>query len=82
MGASYWGKGYCTEAVQAIIRYGFEVLDLHKIVARHIVSNPASGRVMQKAGMQQEAILREETLKDGVYHDHVVYAVLNPAHSA
>lgn len=66
--------------VQALIRYGFEVLDLHKITARHMAGNPASGRVMQKIGMQHEAVLREEILKDGVYHDTVVYWLLNPAH--
>ena len=80
VGVPYWGNGYCTEAVCAVIRYGFDVLDLHKIVARHFVSNPASGRVMQKAGMQHEAILREEVLKNGVYHDMAVYGVINPAH--
>lgn len=81
IGVPYWGNGYCTEAAQALIRYGFEVLDLHKIVARHFASNPASGRVMQKIGMWHEAVLREEILKDGVYHDAVVYALINPAHS-
>lgn len=80
VGVPYWGNGYCTEAAQALMHYGFEVLDLHKIVARHFVSNPASGRVMQKMGMQHEAVLREEVLKDGVYHDMVVYGLINPAH--
>lgn len=81
IGVPYWGKGYCTEAAQALIRYGFDVLDLHKIVARHFASNTASGRVMQKIGMQHEAVLREDILKDGVYHDAVVYGLINPAHS-
>lgn len=80
VGVPYWGKGYGSEAAQAIIRYGFEVLDLHKIMARHMAGNPASGRIMQKAGMQQEAVLREDILKDGVYHDVVVYGLINPAH--
>jgi len=44
-------------------------------------SNTASGRVMQKIGMQREAVLREEIFKDGVYHDAVVYGLINPAHS-
>lgn len=44
-------------------------------------SNTASGRVMQKIGIQSEAVLREELIKDGVYHDAVVYGLINPAHS-
>ena len=44
-------------------------------------SNTASGRVMQKIGMQHEAVLREEILKAGMYHDAVVYGLINPAHS-
>lgn len=82
LGVPYWGRGYCTEAAQVLIRYGFEVLDLHKITARHMAGNAASGRIMQKAGMQQEAVLREEALKDGIYHDMVVYGLINPAHSS
>ncbi len=77
IGVPYWGKGYCTEAVQAVIEYGFKVLDLHKIKARHMAINQASGRVMQKAGMYQEAVLSDEILKDDVYHDTVVYGLIN-----
>lgn len=80
LGVPFWGNGYCTEAASAIIRYGFEVLDLHKIMARHMFHNAASGRVMQKVGMQYEALLRDEILKDGVYHDMAVYGLINVAH--
>lgn len=80
IGVPYWGKGYCTEAAQAIIHYGFGVLDLHKIIARHLFHNAASGRVMQKAGMQFETVLKDEILKNGVYHDVSLYYLINPAH--
>jgi len=76
IGSPYWGQGYATEAARAIIRYGFETLDLNRIYALHFSENPASGRVMQKAGMQFEGVLRQDVLKDDQFRDHVVYAIL------
>lgn len=76
VGVPWWNLGYATEASRAIIDFGFASLGLHRIMARHMVRNPASGRVMLKLGMQQEGILRQHTLKWGVFEDLVVYAVL------
>jgi RimJ/RimL family protein N-acetyltransferase len=76
IGVPYWGQGYATEAVQTIIRYGFEMLDLNRIYALHFTDNPASGRVMQKAGMTFEGILREDVLKGDTFRDHAIYAML------
>jgi len=41
IGTPYWGKGYATEAARAILRYGFEVLKLHRIHASHFADNAA-----------------------------------------
>ena len=51
IGKPYWGQGYCTEATKALVGFGFDALGLTKVVAEHLASNPASGRVMQKSGM-------------------------------
>jgi RimJ/RimL family protein N-acetyltransferase len=72
----WWGHGYATEAAAALVGYGFEQLHLHRIVARHFGSNPASGRVMQKVGMVQEGVLREHFVKWGEWEDIIVYGVL------
>ena len=48
----YWNRGLMTEAVTEIIRYGFEDLGLDRVVAKHASTNPGSGRVLAKAGMQ------------------------------
>jgi RimJ/RimL family protein N-acetyltransferase len=79
MGVDYWGRGYCTEAARALVEYGFETLALHKITSRHFESNPASGRVMQKIGMQQEGFLRDDFWKNGQWHNVPVYGMINPA---
>jgi [ribosomal protein S5]-alanine N-acetyltransferase len=76
IGSEYWNCGYCTEAVKAVLSYGFNDLGYHKISARHFVGNLASGRVMQKAGMVREGVLRDEVVKDGRYIAVEVYGIL------
>jgi RimJ/RimL family protein N-acetyltransferase len=77
LGFEYWGRGYCTEATSALIRYGFTELGPHKITLRHFASNPASGRVMVKTGMIHEGALADEYCKDGIHHTSLVYGILN-----
>ena len=45
-----WGRGLATEALRAVVAYGFDVLDLHRIEGHHFTENPPSGRVMAKVG--------------------------------
>lgn len=48
----YWGKGYCTEAMKAIIDFVYRNLGIKKICSYHAVDNPRSGRVMEKCGLK------------------------------
>ena len=45
------GNGYCTEAAEKLLDFGFRELGLDRVIARHLENNPASGRVMEKCGM-------------------------------
>ncbi|OLP19426.1 GNAT family N-acetyltransferase [Leptolyngbya sp. 'hensonii'] len=76
LGKPYWRQGYCTEAALALLQYGFQTLNLHRIHAAHFAQNLASGRVMQKLGMRQEGYLRQAVLKWGQYMDLVLYGIL------
>lgn len=76
IGKAFWNKGYCTEAVPAVVRYGFEERRLNRIEARHMTKNPASGRVMEKAGMRFEGILREQLLRWDSFEDAAIYGIL------
>ena len=76
IGKSYWGRGYMTEALKRIIQFGFEDLELNRIQASHFTDNPASGRVMEKAGMQFEGVLRQYIRKWDVYKDLCYMAIL------
>ena len=58
IGSKFWNRGIATEALKAFIRYLFEVAEVEKIVACHISTNPASGRVMEKAGMHKDGVLK------------------------
>ena len=76
IGQPYWGNGLATEAVNAILRFAFETLELNRVQASHLPRNPASGRVLQKVGMQREGLHRERFLKGDQFEDVVEYAVL------
>lgn len=69
LGVPYWGKGYCSEAGRAVLDYGFQEIGLERVFAHYLVSNPASGRVLQKLGMKEEGCYRRHIYKGGVYHD-------------
>ncbi|MCX7710284.1 MAG: GNAT family N-acetyltransferase [Clostridia bacterium] len=72
----YWGKGLMTEAVKRLIRFAFEEMKLNRIDAVHVCENEASGKVMQKAGMTYEGLLRQRLYSKGRYWDVKQYAIL------
>ena len=73
----YWGKGFATEAAQAIVSFGFRELKLHRIWAHCLLDNTASWQVLENIGMRQEGHLRENELLKGNWKDTLLYAILN-----
>ncbi|WP_294184654.1 GNAT family N-acetyltransferase [uncultured Sphingobacterium sp.] len=73
----YWNKGYVTEAAKAIIDFGFKELHFNKIFATYFPHNPASGKVMEKIGMEKEVLLKQHLKKDGKYYDIPLYSIFN-----
>ena len=71
-----WGQGLVTEAVAAVIEYGFQTLGLDRMYAYAAINNEASWRVMEKVGMKREGALRHHRLLRGEYVDDVLYAIL------
>lgn len=69
VGEPYWGQGYCTEAAARVLRYGFEERELNRVHACYLARNPASGKVLEKIGMQDEGIARQHTRKWGEFED-------------
>lgn len=82
IGRPFWGHGYATEAARSLIGYGFASLGLERIAARHFARNPASGRVMQKAGMWRTGLDRQAAHKGDRYEDCVLYEIQRDAWTA
>ncbi len=71
-----WNRGLMTEAVQAVVDWGFEEFGLQKVYSRVDVANKASCRVMAKIGMTLEGTLRSHGVNRGVRHDYHQYDML------
>jgi [ribosomal protein S5]-alanine N-acetyltransferase len=76
IGVPFWGNGYATEAARAVVCYGFEQLKFNRISAAHFAGNAASGRVLQKIGMQYEGRMRQAIRKWHKFIDLERYAIL------
>lgn len=73
----HWGRGYASEAVSAVLNFGFSKLSLNRIEARYIVGNEASRKVMEKNGMTFEGIHKRLLFVKGRYVDVGVCAKVN-----
>lgn len=74
----FWGKGIMTQAVKAMTDYGISVLKLNRIHADPFTTNPASARVLEKAGFTREGTIRASVFKNGKILDQYIYAYIAP----
>jgi RimJ/RimL family protein N-acetyltransferase len=72
----FWGQGYATETARALLEFGFNNLNLHRIFATCDPANIASAHILEKIGMQYEGHLRENVYCKGGWHDELLYAIL------
>ena len=72
----YNGKGYISEAIKAVVTYGFEQMNLHSIEAVIDPGNVASEKVLLKNGFVKEAHILENELWEGKFWDTVIYSLL------
>lgn len=63
----FWYAGLAAEALFEVMKFGFTVLELHRIEAKYMVGNENSRRVMEKLGMRFEGIARESIFVKGKY---------------
>ena len=74
LGEEFWGRGIMTEAVTAVTDFCFENFPLRRIFAEVFANNPASARVLEKAGFTLEGRLKNNVVKDGQLVDSLLYA--------
>ncbi|MFX1367209.1 MAG: GNAT family N-acetyltransferase [Promethearchaeota archaeon] len=72
----YWGHGFMTEALRAVIDYGFEFLRLNRIEAHTAAINSASRSLLRRLGFFEEGIFRESSFFRGEFRDDCQYSLL------
>lgn len=76
LGEEYWGRGLATEALLALTEYAFGAFDVVRLEAHVLAWNPASCRVLEKAGYQLDARLCKKFFKDDRIADAILYSRL------
>ena len=79
LGQAHWGQGIATAAARALKAHAFATSRFVRLEAPVYEWNPASMRVLEKAGFVREGVLRKSCLKDGQLIDQVMYAAISPA---
>ncbi|HEY5547185.1 MAG TPA: GNAT family N-acetyltransferase [Gemmatimonadaceae bacterium] len=72
----YWGRGITTGAVRAVTDWAFRTWSINRVWAGVFAWNPASARVLEKAGFTCEGRLRQSAVKDGELVDELIYAIV------
>lgn len=73
---NHWGNGYASEALNAISKYGFDVMELARIGAVVFIDNDASSNLLIKKGFEKEGVLRNYMYQNGLAHDAYMYSLL------
>lgn len=73
---AYWGQGIMSEALQAILRFGFTQMGLHSTEAQIDPANLRSRRVLERAGFRQDGLIRENYYSEGRFLDTAIFTLL------
>lgn len=76
IGSLFQRRGLATEATKAVIQYGFDKINLHKVQISHMSINTPSRKVIEKCGFTYEGTLRDFFYQDGKYIDRLYYSIL------
>ncbi len=76
IGKKYWGQGIVAEALNAVLNFAFTSVGFNRIEAYHSTNNPASGRVMQKAGMTFEGMAKQKYRSIMGFEDSNMYSII------
>lgn len=76
LGEPFWGKGIATEALKILTKYALETRKFVRVYAVVSENNPASAKVLEKAGYALESRQKKATIKAGVILDQFMYVIL------
>jgi RimJ/RimL family protein N-acetyltransferase len=77
IGSEYWGSGVFVEGAELMAGFAFETVGVHRLEARASIKNGRGNGALRKIGAVQEGILRRSFLRNGEYHDQVLWAILD-----
>jgi ribosomal-protein-alanine N-acetyltransferase len=75
IGSSFWGTGLFQAAAKEVLAFVFTDVGIHRLEARSAVRNGRGNGALQKLGATREGVLRRSFLRDGVYHDQVIWSI-------
>ncbi|MFZ5949951.1 MAG: GNAT family N-acetyltransferase [Candidatus Rifleibacteriota bacterium] len=78
VGRDYEGTGMMFEVASASIKYMFETVKIHRIMANHMPDNHRSARLLQRLGFEREGFARLYLKINGEWRDHVLNSIINP----
>ncbi len=76
IGSPYWGTGVFADGAALVLAFTFETLHVHRLEARAAVQNGRGNGALIKVGAVQEGVLRRSFLRNGRYHDQILYAII------
>lgn len=76
----HWRKGFGSEGASAALKYGFEVVNLHTLIAQIATDNVGSQKIVKGLGMVQEAHFVEAHCYEGKFYDTLQFSKINPGH--
>jgi RimJ/RimL family protein N-acetyltransferase len=76
LGSPFWGTGIFHDGAELTVTFAFETLGAHRLEARAAVQNGRGNGALRKLGAVPEGVLRRSFLRGGVYHDQVLYAIV------
>ena len=77
IGSAFWGTGAFVDGAELVVRFAFETVGVHRLEARAAVKNGRGNGALRKMGAVQEGVLRRSFLKNGEYHDQVLWSILD-----
>lgn len=77
IGSPFWGAGVFPEAAKLVLDFTFNTLGVYRLEARAAVANGRGNGALRKVGALQEGVLRRSFLRNGEYHDQVLWAILS-----
>ena len=77
LGREFWGTGLFADGARLVLDFAIDVIGAHRLEARAAVANGRGNGALRKIGAVQEGVLRRSFLRDGQYHDQVLWSILS-----